>query len=91
MRIELLIVARGRVQGVGFRAAAKHLANRLHLQGYARNLADGSVEIYAQGKKDTLDQFLVLLQKEFPSDFIQHIAIDFREISQTHSEFKILR
>lgn len=91
MLIELLIIARGRVQGVGFRMEARHLADRLHLNGYVRNLADGSVEICVQGKRDALEHFLALLREEFPSDYIQKIDVDFRETSQMHSEFKILR
>ncbi|PSO04628.1 hypothetical protein B9Q12_02050, partial [Candidatus Marsarchaeota G2 archaeon ECH_B_SAG-G06] len=40
----------GVVQGVGFRAYARSLANSLSLSGYAKNLPDGSVEIFVQGK-----------------------------------------
>ena len=37
----------GRVQGVFFRASAKHQAQVLGLRGYARNLDDGRVEVLA--------------------------------------------
>ena len=39
----------GRVQGVWFRAATRERALALHLQGFARNLADGGVEVVATG------------------------------------------
>lgn len=45
----------GRVQGVGFRATAATEAWHLGLQGYARNLPDGRVEILACGDADRLD------------------------------------
>ncbi|MFN7924312.1 MAG: acylphosphatase [Bryobacteraceae bacterium] len=40
----------GRVQGVGFRNFVQHAASGLGLSGYAKNLPDGSVEVYAIGE-----------------------------------------
>jgi acylphosphatase len=37
------------VQGVGFRASVRRRAGRLGLAGWAANLADGSVEVVAEG------------------------------------------
>jgi acylphosphatase len=45
----------GRVQGVCFRAGAREEALRLGLRGYARNLADGRVEVLAAGDEAALD------------------------------------
>jgi acylphosphatase len=39
----------GKVQGVGFRYFASRVARQLGVTGYAKNLRDGSVEIYAFG------------------------------------------
>jgi len=39
----------GIVQGVGFRFFVQHVAERLRLSGYTRNLCDGRVEVYAIG------------------------------------------
>jgi acylphosphatase len=39
----------GKVQGVFFRHSARLEAERLQIRGLARNLADGSVEVLAQG------------------------------------------
>lgn len=44
----------GMVQGVGFRYFAERVAQSLGLVGYVRNLPDGSVEVYAEGEKDSL-------------------------------------
>jgi acylphosphatase len=46
----------GRVQGVGFRYFVERIANDLNLTGYARNLSDGRVEVYAAGPPDRLSQ-----------------------------------
>jgi acylphosphatase len=45
----------GRVQGVGFRYALQHEAERLGITGWVRNRADGSVEALAQGPQEALD------------------------------------
>ena len=42
-------VVGGRVQGVFFRAGTREQAQRLGLRGYARNRADGRVDVLAVG------------------------------------------
>jgi acylphosphatase len=54
---------RGRVQGVGFRYFAQHAAAGLDLTGYARNLDDGSVEVYASGPPEKLADFAARLHQ----------------------------
>lgn len=57
----------GRVQGVGFRAATGREAERLGLRGYARNCADGRVEVLAAGSPDALDVLRAWLRRGPPS------------------------
>jgi acylphosphatase len=47
----------GRVQGVGYRYFAMDTAEQLSVTGYAKNLADGRVEVYAIGSSDQLRNF----------------------------------
>ena len=45
------IVFHGRVQGVGFRYTARHLAQSIGLSGWVRNEYDGTVHMEVQGRK----------------------------------------
>lgn len=88
--LELRAIFVGRVQGVGFRATVKEFANQLKLVGFTRNLADGNVEVCAQGDKLQLEKLLEKLQQKFGDD-IQRIDHRFATPSQTFSDFSILR
>ncbi len=59
----LVVVISGRVQGVGYRAFAADLAMRTSLQGTARNLVDGRVEVIAEGSENQLRIFLEELRE----------------------------
>lgn len=48
----------GDVQGVGFRYTALSLAQRHAVAGTVRNLADGRVELVAEGEPGEVDRFL---------------------------------
>jgi acylphosphatase len=54
---------RGRVQGVGYRYFAQKAATSLGLTGYARNLDDGRVEVYAAGPAPELSELAGLLYR----------------------------
>jgi acylphosphatase len=54
---------RGRVQGVGFRYFVERAAHELALTGYARNVDDGRVEVYAIGSEEKLSDLAGRLWK----------------------------
>ncbi len=47
-------IVSGRVQGVWYRASTQRKADELQVTGYARNLADGRVEVLACGEADAV-------------------------------------
>ena len=54
---------RGRVQGVGYRYFAQRAATDLEVTGFARNLDDGRVEVYAVGTSQQLSELAGRLWK----------------------------
>lgn len=56
----------GVVQGVGFRYYTQSEAKSLNLTGYARNLADGSVEVLAVGEEAAVETLIDWLKAGGP-------------------------
>lgn len=51
-------IVSGRVQGVFYRASTRGKAIELNVAGYAKNLADGSVEVLAIGEPEAVDSLV---------------------------------
>jgi len=51
------------VQGVFFRASTRDVAVDLSLTGFARNMADGSVEVLACGSQDAIEKLAAWLRR----------------------------
>ena len=54
----LRAVARGYVQGVGFRVFIRSLAWELGVRGYVKNMPDGTVKVVAAGSHAKLQRLL---------------------------------
>jgi acylphosphatase len=81
----------GRVQGVFFRATTKKAAGRYDILGYAKNLPDGSVEIWAQGSQANLDVFMKWVHKGPPLARVDRVAKDELPVDANLVDFKIAR
>lgn len=69
----------GEVQGVGFRYAARGIANRLGVAGGVENLPDGSVHLVAEGPEDLLRQLLLQIRVSRLGPHITDERIDWGE------------
>lgn len=88
--IELHAIIRGRVQGVGFRWTVVDYAERYHLTGTTKNLSDGTVEVYAQGPKEALQEFLHVLREDPGLAKIDSVKSEFRETNHSYQGFRII-
>ena len=59
----LRMIVHGTVQGVGFRYHTLQQAQKLQILGYVRNLANGTVEILAEGPEKDLQTLLAWAKK----------------------------
>ena len=80
---------RGRVQGVGFRDFTYRHACRYGLTGYVRNVPDGSVEVWAEGPSNALEQLLQALERGPAAARVQSMEVRREAATGRYSEFRI--
>lgn len=67
----------GRVQGVGFRYTAKHMARSLGLTGWVQNEYDGTVLMEVQGREPMIFKLMEALNRNM---FIEISWVDSQDI-----------
>ncbi len=82
------IVVHGSVQGVFFRASTQSQASEHSLTGWVRNRPDGTVEIHAEGEKESLDRFIEWCRQGPPAANVQGLDLDW-VASQSLSDFEV--
>ena len=54
----------GHVQGVGFRYSVLQVAKEFEVAGYVRNLADGRVQLEAEGRPAEIERFVAAIEEK---------------------------
>lgn len=78
----------GRVQGINFRWYARRQARKLKINGYVKNLPDGSVLIEAEGEPVRLDELTAWCKKGPWFAKVERVEVVEREIFG-YTEFEI--
>jgi acylphosphatase len=91
-RIERYVVLfSGDVQGVGFRFSTLHVARAFpEVGGYVRNLADGRVELVAEGPAESVRDFLAAVRQEM-RECIRGEAVSVEPATREFTGFRIER
>jgi acylphosphatase len=79
------------VQGVGYRANTRRIANRLGLKGYVRNLRDGSVEIHAEGDDEMIERLIQWCYRGPTGAVVKKVLIEKTESTGDYKDFLIKR
>ena len=80
----------GEVQGSGYRAWAKEQSSKLNLTGWARKASDGSIEIFAQGEEEKINDFVSLCWDGPNMAFIDEVLVKDASPDNSISSFEIL-
>ncbi len=85
--IQVHIFVSGQVQGVGYRAFAIHLARKMNITGWTRNLSDGRVEVVAQGTKEKINLFTKRLWHGSMLSEVTGVVLDHEEMGDEYKSF----
>lgn len=78
----------GRVQGVGFRANARHLARRYPVTGFVRNLPDGRVHLVVEGSREQIEALLAEIASSMAGN-IESVTTDSQAATGKYDGFSI--
>ncbi len=82
-------IVHGRVQGVAFRASTVREGQSLGLDGYARNLPDGTVEVVARGADAGLSKLIEFLRQGPPAAKVTDVDLDWTDRTPLRSGFSL--
>lgn len=85
------MIVQGMVQGVGFRWFVTRYAEALGLRGYVKNLANGNVEIIADGDRSLIEELVAKVKVGPRSAHISDLHLEWKESSPnafTHFEVR---
>lgn len=88
-RVRMHGIVEGIVQGVGFRYFAQSEAGALGVDGWVKNLRDGSVEFEAEGEEGAVNGFIDALRNNHPWSRVDDIKLNSLPFSNTEDGFKI--
>lgn len=88
-RAELRIT--GRVQGVFYRATTRDKAQELGLNGWIRNMTDGSVRLVVEGSRDAIEALVDWAEVGPPRAEVDKVVVDWQDTTGEHTAFEIRR
>lgn len=91
MEIRVHVFISGRVQGVFFRKWVKEKTDALGVVGWIKNLADGRVEVIAEGEREKVNRLIKLIKKGPRLAEVRHVDVSWEEATGEFEEFEIVR
>lgn len=89
MNKHVKILVSGRVQGVYFRAFAQKQACKLGVNGFAKNLPDGRVEVLAVGPGEAVEKLIKWCHKGPITAKVERVVTEEVALNDIPTEFEI--
>ena len=86
-----VILAKGRVQRVGYRDGVEEIARQLEITGFVENVKPYDVRIVAEGDNSTMERFIEEIKiKKYPID-VERLEVHFEDFKAEFEYFAIKR
>ncbi|MCK4398055.1 MAG: acylphosphatase [Methanophagales archaeon] len=84
-----ILIAKGKVQKVGYRDFVQDNARELGITGYVENLEDGNVKVVCEGEEPKIEDFIrgIKVKKDFID--VVEISVEYEEPTGEFKVFKI--
>lgn len=79
----------GRVQGVGFRNSTRRKARQLGVNGWVRNLPNGSVEAVVEGNKEDVEDLIAWAKRGPRLASVNEVKLEQKEPKNEFETFSI--
>ena len=83
------MIVKGKVQGVSFRWFTVRAGRELGLNGYAKNRADGTVEVQAVGRKIDCDSLIDQVKEGPTMSQVDDVEISWVNANENFTDFEI--
>ena len=88
-KIQIKVIIKGRVQGVFYRAETKNTADKLGINGYVKNLPDGSVGAVFEGDSPVVTQMLEWCNKGPMAARVENVQVEQVDVLSNFETFII--
>lgn len=89
MKTRAHVFVAGRVQGVFFRSATKHNADRYNVKGWIQNLPDGGVEAVFEGEKEAVQKLIAFCKHGPSSARVTNVDFTWENFTGEFESFKL--
>ena len=89
MKARAIVNFKGKVQGVFFRANTKDFADTIGVQGWVRNLPDGTVEALFEGDKEKVEELIEMCRIKQPHAHVTGAEVNWQEFQNEFQGFEI--
>lgn len=89
MKVRAHLFISGMVQGVFFRSSTRSEASRIGVEGWVRNLSDGSVEVVAEGEQADVERLVAWCHHGPLGAHVRKVDVQWENYSGDYSSFSI--